>query len=113
MTQSYLNNLGECQRLLTKASSGHRLAFNQLITNAQYDLHTVQYTYDAANRLSQTVSAVVTDICNHLLDLQPGLSKALTATTGANVDRFVHSPQGIHAQHDATNGWQWMIQDGG
>ena len=68
------------------------------------------YEYNGfGNRLSQTVSAVVTD---YLLDLQPGLSKVLAATTGANVDRFVHTRQGIHAQHDATNGWQWMIQDG-
>jgi hypothetical protein len=60
------------------------------------------YEYNGlGQRLSQTVSAIVTD---YLLDLQPGLSKVLAATAGANVDSFVHTRQGIHAQHDAENG---------
>jgi hypothetical protein len=45
------------------------------------------YAYNGlGNRLSQTVSAVVTD---YLLDLQPGLSKVLVATTGATHNKNV------------------------
>jgi len=55
------------------------------------------------------VSAVVTD---YLLDLQPGLSKVLAATTGANVDRFVHSPQGIQAIQNNSGDWLYTVQDG-
>ena len=60
-------------------------------------------------RISQTVSSVVTD---YLLDVQPGLAKVISATTGANTDRFVHSPRGIHALQDNGGTWSWTAQDG-
>jgi RHS repeat-associated protein len=68
------------------------------------------YRYDGAgNRIYQRVGTVVT---NYLLDLQPGLAVVLAATTGANTDRYVHGQRGIHAQRDAANNWEWMVQDG-
>ncbi|MCC6615500.1 MAG: hypothetical protein IT320_18650 [Anaerolineae bacterium] len=70
----------------------------------------VSYAYDGLNnRVSQTISSTVTQ---YLLDLQPGLSVVLTATTGANTDRYVHGPRGIHAQRDTADNWEWMVQDG-
>jgi RHS repeat-associated protein len=68
------------------------------------------YAYDGAgNRISQTVSSIVTQ---YLLDLQPGLVTVLAATTSGNTDRYVHAPRGIHAQKDASGNWEWMVQDG-
>jgi RHS repeat-associated protein len=67
------------------------------------------YTYDGdGRRISQTVNGVTT---NYLLDMSMGLWETLTATTGANVTRYVHSPSGLLAQHDGTN-WDWMLADG-
>ena len=60
------------------------------------------YAYNGVgNRLSQTVSAVVSD---YLLDLQPGLSKVLAAATSGNTTRYVHDPRGLHSQHYAPYG---------
>ncbi|MCC6614048.1 MAG: hypothetical protein IT320_11270 [Anaerolineae bacterium] len=68
------------------------------------------YAYDGLNnRVSQTISSTVTQ---YLLDLQPGLSVVLAAATGANTDRYVHGPRGIHAQRDTADNWEWMVQDG-
>ena len=67
------------------------------------------YIYDGlGNRVQQTVSSVVTDYLN---DLQPGLTKLLKQTTGANVEHFVHAPRGIHAVDDGTD-WNFYAQDG-
>jgi hypothetical protein len=50
------------------------------------------YEYNGlGQRLSQTVSSIVTE---YLLDVQPGLSKVLTATTGGNCNenaRLIHA----------------------
>ncbi|MBL8166064.1 MAG: hypothetical protein JNJ61_29045 [Anaerolineae bacterium] len=51
-------------------------------------------------------------IAQYLLDIQPGLSVVLSATRGANINRYVHAPRGIHAHKDAANNWEWMVQDG-
>ena len=68
------------------------------------------YGYEGmGNRIKQTVGANVTQ---YLLDLQPGLAVVLSQTTGVNTDRYVHAPRGIHAQKDAGNNWEWMLQDG-
>ena len=68
------------------------------------------YKYDGlGNRVQQTVSSVVTD---YLLDTQPGLAVVLQQTTGANVERFVHGPRGIHAQQANSGNWFWPVQDG-
>jgi RHS repeat-associated protein len=68
------------------------------------------YAYDGeGRRVRQTIAAQVTQ---YLLDVQPGLSVVLSATQGANVNRYVHGPRGIHAQKDASGAWEWMQQDG-
>ncbi|MEZ4671889.1 MAG: RHS repeat-associated core domain-containing protein [Anaerolineae bacterium] len=41
-----------------------------------------------------------------------GLHVVLSETQGANVTRHVHSLRGIHAHKDATNNWEWPLQDG-
>ena len=67
------------------------------------------YVYDGlGNRVQQTVSSVVTDYLN---DLQPGLTKLLKQTTGANIEQFVHGVRGIHAVDDGTD-WNFYAQDG-
>ncbi len=77
--------------------------------NRLKSLGTTTYSYDGlGNRVSQTVSNTVT---NYLLDLQPGLTKVLAATTGINTDHYIHAPRGLHAQSDGTN-WQYITQDG-
>ncbi len=71
---------------------------------------TTQHRYDGdGRRTRQTVGATIT---NTLLDLQPGLAVVLAETTGANTTRFVHAPRGIHAHKDASNNWEWPLQDG-
>ena len=68
------------------------------------------YKYDGiGNRIQQTVSSIVTDYLN---DIQPGLTQLLTATTGANTERFVHGLRGIHASEDNTGAWSHYAQDG-
>jgi len=68
------------------------------------------YAYDGlGNRHKQTISGTAT---NYLLDLQPGLTVVLAQTTGANTDRFLHALEGIHAQKDAANNWEYLEQDG-
>ncbi len=77
--------------------------------NRLKSLGTTTYSYDGlGNRVQQTVSNTVT---NYLLNLQPGLTKVLAATTGTNTDHYIHSVRGIHAQSDGTH-WQYITQDG-
>ncbi len=67
------------------------------------------YLYDGnGNRVQQTVGATVT---KYLQDTQPGLAQVLTATTGANVTRQVHSPFGLHTVQEPTGDWRWMVPD--
>ncbi|MEZ4668381.1 MAG: RHS repeat-associated core domain-containing protein [Anaerolineae bacterium] len=47
-----------------------------------------------------------------MLDIQPGLHVVLSETQGAAVTRHVHSLRGIHAHKDASNNWEWPLQDG-
>jgi RHS repeat-associated protein len=68
------------------------------------------YAYNGVgNRLSQTVSSIVTD---YLLDLQPGLSKVLAATTSGNTTRYVHDSRGLHSQQQSNGEWVFPITDG-
>ncbi len=68
------------------------------------------YIYDGlGNRVSQTVNTTKTD---YLLDLQPGLTKVLAATTGTNTDHYIHSVRGIHAMQSNTGVWSYTTQDG-
>ncbi len=68
------------------------------------------YTYDGlGNRTQQTTNRVVT---NYLLDLQPGLTKVLAATTGTNTDHYIHAPRGLHAMESHAGDWSYMAQDG-
>lgn len=84
------------------------------------------YTWDRANRLlsmggashlydgegqriQQTVSTTVTQ---YLLDVQPGLAVVLAATTGANTERYIHAPRGIHTHQDSNSDWFYPMQDG-
>ncbi len=68
------------------------------------------YAYDGLdNRIAQTVSSVVTEYLN---DTQPGLTKVIAQTTGANTDHFVHGPRGIHAMENASGNWTYAAQDG-
>ncbi len=68
------------------------------------------YTYDGlGNRVSQTVGTTAT---NYLLDLQPGLTKVLAATTGANTDHYIHASRGIHAMESHAGDWSYTAQDG-
>ncbi len=67
------------------------------------------YTYDGlGNRISQSIGTTAT---NYLLDLQPGLTKVIAATTETNANHYIHAPRGIHAQYDGTD-WQYITQDG-
>jgi RHS repeat-associated protein len=79
------------------------------------------YTYDDANRLSSTGYAydgagrrirqtVGANTTNYLLDVSMGLWETLTATTGANVNRYVHDPRGLLSHHDGAS-WDWMLAD--
>jgi RHS repeat-associated protein len=69
----------------------------------------LSYAYDGmGNRVSQNNG---TDVTNYLLDTQPSLVKVIAQTTGANTERFVHAPRGIHAMNDGSN-WSYMLQDG-
>jgi len=71
---------------------------------------TYSYAYDGmGRRVSQTVNSTVTQ---YLLDTQPSLAKVLAQTTGANTERFIHAPRGIHAMEDNTGTWSYMAQDG-
>ncbi|MGB7340534.1 MAG: hypothetical protein WBC91_16670 [Phototrophicaceae bacterium] len=77
--------------------------------NRLTDVGNHSYVYDGlSNRVQQTVNSVVTDYLN---DVQPGLTKLLAQSTGANVDRFVHGVRGIHAVDDGTD-WNYYAQDG-
>jgi RHS repeat-associated protein len=68
------------------------------------------YAYDGnGNRVKQTVGASVTQ---YLLDVQPGLSVVLSATTGANTERYVHGGRGAHAQQLNGGAWQHTLLDG-
>ncbi len=68
------------------------------------------YTYDGlGNRVSQTVGTTAT---NYLLDLQPGLTKVLAATTGTNTDHYIHAPRGIHSMENTSGDWTYAVQDG-
>lgn len=68
------------------------------------------YAYDGlGNRIQQTVSGTAT---KYLLDMQPGLTQVLAATTGANTDRYLHSLHGIHAMKNNAGEWIWPTQDG-
>lgn len=67
------------------------------------------YAYDGqGQRMSQTVSGVVTDYIN---DSQPGLSKVIAATTSGVTEHYVHSPRGVHAQRIG-GVWVSPMQDG-
>jgi RHS repeat-associated protein len=84
------------------------------------------YTWDRANRLlahqdssyaynglgqrvSQTVSSIVTE---YLQDTQPGLFKMIKSQTGANIERFIHDPMGIHSHESNSGVWDWALKDG-
>ncbi len=68
------------------------------------------YAYDGMNnRVQQTVGGTAT---KYLLDLQPGLTQVLAATTGASTDRYVHALRGIHAMKNNVGDWIWPTQDG-
>ena len=78
--------------------------------NRMLSAGSTSYAYDGmSNRFKQTVGSTVTQ---YLLDLQPGLAVVLSATSGANTDRYIHAPRGIHAQKDTTNNCEWLLQDG-
>lgn len=69
-----------------------------------------QYAYNGAGqRVQQTVSGTITQ---YLLDVQPGLWKVLSATSGANTTRYVHGPAGIQAHQQPDSTWRWQLQDG-
>lgn len=68
------------------------------------------YKYDGyGNRFERSVSGTIT---KYLLDLQPRLPVVVVETVGANVTRLVHAPRGTHAHKDASNNWEWIVQDG-
>ncbi len=68
------------------------------------------YTYNGVgHRLSQTIGINVTQ---YLQDVQPSLSKLLSATTGANTTRYVHDGMGIHSQENPDGTWNYMLLDG-
>ncbi len=73
------------------------------------------YKYDGlGNRISQSIGTTAT---NYLLDLQPGLTKVIAATTETNTNHYIHAPQGsnvpgIHAMQTNAGEWSYMAQDG-
>ncbi len=76
------------------------------------------YAYDGLNnRISQSIGTTTPIVTQYLLDTQPGLTKVLAATTGANTERYIHAPQGsnvpgIHAMQNNAGDWLYMAQDG-
>ncbi len=71
------------------------------------------YAYDGLNnRLSQAIGTSSPVVTEYLNDTQPGLTKVIAQTTGANTDRFVHGPRGIHAMENHAGDWSYMAQDG-
>lgn len=78
---------------------------NRLLATGGYD-----YTYDGlGNRITSTVSGVLT---RYLLDLQPGLTQVIAATTGSDTTRYLHAPRGIHTQQSPAGAWTHPLQDG-
>jgi RHS repeat-associated protein len=78
--------------------------------NRMLSMGGASYKYDGAGRrVQQTIGATVT---NYLLDIQPGLPVVLSETSGAATTRYIHGPRGPLAQKDASNNWEWMLQDG-
>lgn len=71
-----------------------------------------QYTYDGLGNRVKQHDWEEGNYTKYLLDVQPGLAVVLSATTGTDVTRYVHSPQGIHAQKDSAGNWEWMVNDG-
>ncbi len=70
----------------------------------------IAYAYNGdGNRVSQTANAIVT---KYLLDTQPGLALVIAQTTGANTERYIHVPRGIHAVESPTGDWSYQMQDG-
>ncbi len=77
--------------------------------NRLKSLGTATYSYDGlGNRVSQTVGNTVT---NYLLDLQPGLTKVLAATTGTNTDHYIHAPHGLLATQTNNGNWTYTLPD--
>jgi RHS repeat-associated protein len=67
------------------------------------------YKYDgASNRISQTVSGVVTAYLN---DVQPGLTQLLAETVLGNTTRYVQGVRGIHATESHAGVWSYFAQD--
>lgn len=76
------------------------------VNNGSYNTH---FAYDGAgDRYQQTVGGTATA---YLLDMQPGLSVVLQATTGTETLSYQHSPMGVFAVDDGTD-WHWMGDDG-
>ena len=72
--------------------------------------NTTTYSYDGlGNRISQDVNGLLT---RYLLDMQPGLTQVIAATTGVSTDRYLHAPRGIHAMKNNAGNWIWPTQDG-
>ncbi len=72
--------------------------------------NTTTHSYDGlGNRISQDVNGLLT---RYLLDMQPGLTQVIAATTGGSTDRYVHTPRGIHAMKNNAGAWIWTTQDG-
>ncbi len=71
------------------------------------------YKYDGLNnRISQSIGTTTPTVTQYLLDTQPGLTKVLAATTGANTERYIHAPRGIHSMENTSGDWTYAVQDG-
>ncbi len=71
------------------------------------------YAYDGLNnRISQSIGTTTPIVTQYLLDTQPGLTKVLAATTGANTEHYIHNVRGIHAMESHAGDWSYMAQDG-
>lgn len=64
------------------------------------------YLYDGAGRRVQQVSGGNTT--TYVPDVQSSLWNVLTATTGANVTRYVHGFLGLLSQQNPDNTWRWV-----
>ncbi len=46
------------------------------------------------------------------LATQPGLALVIAQTVGANTERYIHAPRGIHTVENQAGNWSYLLQDG-
>lgn len=52
------------------------------------------------------------EVTSTLLDVQPGLTKVLASTVGADTTRYIHGPMGMQSQQSPQGAWVFPVTDG-